>query len=306
MSESEEHKAVKSAQELGEKIQKTYPEFPLESFVAQRAAGVRIAEVLRNHLPPDYPTAVEILISSLGPEYPGEEGMFKNHWKVEPFLEFVLKYGSDDFDASMRALYEITKRYSSRNVLREFLMRYPERTMGLVREWVQDESPHVRRLVSDATRPRLPTRKALSAFIEDPRPLLDLLECLKNDPSPIVRKSVAASLGDVLKDNPDIAYETLSRWQKDASKETSQVIRHALRYQIKKGDPRALDLLGYAHPEVTLHGLKLEPETVQLGDALTFSFALQSKTRAAQKLNVDYIIHYVTATGKMGPAHVKS
>ncbi|MBI1929756.1 hypothetical protein HYR99_36590, partial [Candidatus Poribacteria bacterium] len=101
---------VKQAQEIGEKILKVHPDFPLRSFMDAVASGADIVDALRAHLPTDYPKAVDILIRLLGPEHPSEEGMFKNHWQFQPFLRFVEKYGFDDFDASMRALYEITKR----------------------------------------------------------------------------------------------------------------------------------------------------------------------------------------------------
>ena len=296
------------AQQLGEKIQEVYPHFRVKSFVDNVASrvgsgrwAVFIADALHDDLPPDYPEVVKILLKSLGPEHPSEEGMFEEAYKLMPVAQFVVKYGGDHFDQAMEALKEITQRASVRDALREFLVRYPERTMAILHKWTQDESPHVRRLVSDTTRPRLPARKALSAFIDDPLPVLDLLERLKDDPSAVVRKSVAGNLSDILKDNPDIGYETLGRWHKNASKATSQIIRSALGYQIKQGDPQALGLLGYGNPKVTLRDLKIEPKAVRFEGKLVFSFTLQNDTEDSQRLNADYVIHYLTATGRTSP-----
>ena len=58
-----------------------------------------------------------------------------------------------------------------------------------------------------------------------------------------MRKSVGGNLSDILKDNPDAAYACLTRWRADASKQRLQIVRRALRYAHKKGDPRALALL---------------------------------------------------------------
>ena len=82
----------------------------------------------------------------------------------------------------------------------------------------------------------------MEALIADPAPLLDLRENLRDDPSPMVRKSVAGNLSDILKYHPGPAYQRLARWQLDAGKERRQVIRGALKYSLQKGDSRALAL----------------------------------------------------------------
>ena len=73
-----------------------------------------------------------------------------------PQNDFVAKYGLDYFDISMRALYEMTKRFTAEGAIRAFIQTYPDRTLTLLRQWAQDPNCHVRRLVSEGTRPRLP------------------------------------------------------------------------------------------------------------------------------------------------------
>ena len=51
--------------------------------------------------------------------------------------------------------------------------------------------------MSEGTRPRLPLAPRLRAFVEDPRPVLALLELLKADPVLMVRRSVANNLNDI-------------------------------------------------------------------------------------------------------------
>ncbi len=71
----------------------------------------------------------------------------------------------------------------------------------------------MRRLVSEGTRPRLPWAPRLRAFQKDPRPVLELLELLKDDPELYVRRSVANNLNDIGKDHPallDRGRETLA------------------------------------------------------------------------------------------------
>ena len=69
----------------------------------------------------------------------------------------------------------------------------------------------------------------LREFMEDPTPVLGLLERLKNDPSLYVRRSVANNLNDVAKDHPERVVDTCTRWSKSPSPHRQWIIRHALR-----------------------------------------------------------------------------
>ena len=244
------------ARELGAKILSIYSDFPLDDFLQGVADPAKIAgwanliaASLRDTLPADYPTATNILLQTLGPEHPIDEPMH-DAYKMSPAVTYVARYGLEHFDLSMHALYEMAKRsLIAQAGLRYFIVHHYEPTMALLQQWAQDENPQIRRLVSGGTRPRfrlragMPSVNMLSSFIEDPRPLLDLLKGLTSDSSRVVRISVAGNLSDIIKDNPDIAYDALRHWQKDANRQTAQTIRNALRYAIKKGDPRALELI---------------------------------------------------------------
>ena len=112
--------------------------------------------------------------------------------------------------------------------------------MKVLDKWSEDPNPHVRRLTSEGTRPRLPWAMRIPSFIEDPSPVLPILERLKNDPDLYVRRSVANHMGDIGKDHLDLLLETCERWLAGASKELKWVIRHALRHPSKKGNEAAL------------------------------------------------------------------
>ncbi len=86
--------------------------------------------------------------------------------------------------------------------------------MKLLRKWVKDENHHVRRLVSEGTRPILPWASRLPAFQKCPMPVIALLDGLKADPELYVRRSVANNLNDIVKDHPDVVIETLKAWSK--------------------------------------------------------------------------------------------
>lgn len=124
--------------------------------LALMARGWHIARTLRHHLPVDTKEAVEILIASLGPELDRTEDLGMAGFLYLPHVLFVSEFGLDHFDLSMRAQYELTKRFTAEFGIRGFLVRYPEQTIAKLRTWAGDPNVHVRRLVSEGTRPRLP------------------------------------------------------------------------------------------------------------------------------------------------------
>ncbi|SHN05172.1 DNA alkylation repair protein [Gracilibacillus kekensis] len=200
-----------------------------------------IADQLAIHLPYAYLSAVTILINTLGEENPTEQGMFTNGYHLMPVAKFVEKYGLEDFDLSMQALYEITKRHTSEYAIRPYLQSDMEKSLHYLHKWMKDENAHVRRLVSEGTRPRLPWAKKIAPLKNDPQNNLSLLEGLWKDSSPYVQKSVANHINDLTKDSPEIVL----LWLKEECRiqGSNKVIRHGLRTLIKQKDSEALRLL---------------------------------------------------------------
>jgi 3-methyladenine DNA glycosylase AlkC len=292
-------------------VKQVYPPFDSVAFVDDVSATVEemefkarialFASALHRHLPSGFSDAWAILDRLLGDELTGDGGTFSDGFALWPLAQFIESYGLDDFAVSCSAMHEITKRHTAEFAIRPFLVRYPDRTISMLNEWVKDESPHVRRLVSEGTRPRLPWAGRLDLFAKDPSPTLALLEQLKDDRSPYVRKSVANHLNDIGKDHPQILLETCRRWQDGAGPDRLWIIRHALRTLIKQGNPDALELLGYGKPRVGLQSLELEPPNLVLGESLEFTFTLSSQSDEAQDLVIDFLIHFVKSNGSTAP-----
>ncbi len=119
--------------------------------------------------------------------------------------------------------------------------------LPLIREWIKDENPAIRRLVTEAFRPRGVMLAHINDLKEDPAPLKNILEPLLDDPSDYVQKSVANNLNDVSKDNPTIVLQWTKEWNTpDATKQRHWILARALRTLIDDGHPAALKLLGYA------------------------------------------------------------
>lgn len=305
------HFGAELAEDLARRITAVHPLFPAEQFVGQVAAQVgplelkgrvnRIAAALREHLPPSYTEALNILLGTLGPPHSEAEGMFKDGWYVMPLAQFVETYGLEHYDESIAGLHAITQRHTSEFAIRPFLIRYPEQTLAILQRWAHDESFHVRRLVSEGSRPRLPWATRLTMFIDNPAPVLELLEPLRDDPSAYVRKSVANNLNDIAKDHPDLVLATCERWSRGASDRTRGIVRHALRTLVKQAHPGALRLLGAETPQVQLLELELDRTQLSIGDTLLLNVTLQSTTNEPQQLIIDYVLHMVGARGELRP-----
>lgn len=214
--------------------------------ITQRSA--HIADAMWKYLPDKFSDAVEIILNSLTEPLEKTEDNGLAPMFYMPHGHFVAKYGvdpkyngsEDPFDTSLKSIYELTSRFTSEFSIRPFIIDDEKRTMEVLYQWMSDENPHVRRLCSEGTRPRLPWAMKIPSFVEDPSPALPILEALKNDPDLYVRRSVANHLGDIGKDHLDLLLDTCESWLEDASKELKWVIRHALRHPAKKENERAL------------------------------------------------------------------
>jgi 3-methyladenine DNA glycosylase AlkC len=297
---------------IADMIQNVDSAFPREAFLADALDGFEaleltprarhIALALGRHLTQDYERAAEILIASLGPRLEAAELTGMDVFIYLPHVLFVAEFGVDHFEASMRAQYELTQRFSAEYSIRVFLERHPERTLARLREWASDSNVHVRRLVSEGTRPRLPWAPRLRAFQADPRPVLELLDLLKDDPELYVRRSVANNLNDIGKDNPAALIETCRRWAQDATAERHWLIRHALRSAVKRGEPAALEILGFIQPTAAVAcEIRVVPAVVPIGESVKFTVELTNDGFSTERLLVDLRVHFVKANGRHSP-----
>jgi 3-methyladenine DNA glycosylase AlkC len=291
-------------------IARVYPGFPATRFVDDALSGYEeleltararhIAAAMARHLPRDPEAAIDILIASLGPKDERLQGM--ESFRYLPHVLFVAAYGLDCFEASMRAQYELTQRFTAEFSIRAFIERHPEATLARLREWATDPSPHVRRLVSEGTRPRLPWAQRLRRFQEDPAPVLELLELLRDDPEEYVRRSVANNLNDIAKDHPDVVVEVGARWLQDATPDRRRLVKHALRTLVKQGYAGALALLGYSgNSPVTVTAVRITPAIPAIGERVRIEVAMRNNSAAVASALVDLRVHFVKANGAHSP-----
>ena len=302
---------------IGQKIQRIYSEFDVSAFVSDVRTEMEgqtlynvtnaIGRVLRQYLPADYSDALAILMAFAGIEAPAEPTRHPTpevETSLRPISHFLRLYGLEDFDASLDAFYELSKHRCTRGGdIRVFIITDPNRCFERFGEWVKDENANIRLFVAASLCTRGTWQKWLRPFLQNPQPILSLLETLKDDPDARVREQVATDMRDIVKDYPEAGYATLERWRQDGQTETQKILRQALKYQVKIGDERAFKLLGLGtvstldKADIAIIELKPERQTLPINETFRFSFSLQSESKVPQTILTHYAVAYKRPSG---------
>ena len=261
---------------------------------------VWIAESLEATLVADYQQAVAHIVESLPP--PLDETKTDDDFGdfiFAPFGEFVVRNGLSKahLPLSLSTLRELTKRFSMEDSVRYFIRQHPHETVKELSRWTSDKNYHVRRLVSESTRPLLPWSGRIELTFETTLPLLERLHA---DKTRYVTRSVANHLNDIAKSQPDLVVHTLKTWheqQRQNHDELMWMTRHALRTLVKQGHADSLSLLGFnTAPKIQCSSIRLAKTKIAMGDSLEFSLDITAERNEA--LVVDYAIDFVKAGEK--------
>lgn len=257
-----------------------------------------LVDVLEKHLPTDFDSAVTILVAAL-PE-PLDPNKCDNDfgefiWAVPG--EYVARHGCtpDRLYKSLGFLREATMRFTSESTIRPFLNAYPKETLEFVHSCAGHNNYHVRRLASEGIRPYLPWAKKVIVPVQD---VINILTTLHADKTRYVTRSVANTLNDLTRSNPDQVINTLQSWRNlevQRTQELDWMTRHALRTLTKAGYPDALKLLGYpSQPKFGVSGISADA-SVQVGSSLRWQGKLESKEN--QKLKISLRVYFLKADG---------
>lgn len=263
------------------------PGFDAERFVEtalSRLAGLGVharlevlAEALAEQLPSGFPEMAEQVEAALPePLDPtlGDDDFGRFIHAVPGVL--AVKHGMAHPERALDLIHAATQRFSMEFALRPFLNRWPADVLARLDNWVADPNYHVRRLVSEGTRPKLPWGMGISL---DPLVPLRYLDALHADKTRFVTRSVANHLNDLSKIAPGEVLTRLGRWQeaaRQAPREMDWITRHALRTAVKRGEPEALALLGYRPDLPVAARVTLSSADVKIGDRLGFAVELVS------------------------------
>ena len=305
----------------GHHLHRAWPAFPRARFDAlalddldaleMKARAMRIADALQATLPADFDHAARVIEASLAPPIPVDRPASASPaahglagWVVWSLGEFVTRTALADparVPRALTALHALTQRFSAEFAIRPLIRDHPATVFETLSRWVHDPSAHVRRLVSEGSRPRLPWGLRLQSLVDDPTPTLAWLRALQDDPSEYVRRSVANHLNDIAKDHPALIADWLDTHLPDAPDPRRALLRHASRTLIKQGDPRVLRAWGIAGAFEGESGLRLAPRRIRIGESVTLQVTLRSRATVPQALVVDYAVHHVKADGGRTP-----
>ena len=249
-----------------------------------------ISNVLKLFLPNEYKKSIYILKNTfinMNSKYSLENMIFQ---------DFVEVYGLEYFEISIDALEYFTINSSSEFAIRQFILKYPDRTIAKMKLWARDKNEQIRRLSCEGCRPRLPWAIALIKYKKEPKEILSILEILKDDESLYVRRSVANSLNDISKDNPQIIRDIAKNWI-GIDKNRDWILKHGCRTLLKNGDTKILEIFGFkADSNISICNFVLN-KSVKMGRDLKFSFLLKS-VKSLGRIRVEYSISFLRLNNK--------
>ncbi|MEL7163843.1 MAG: DNA alkylation repair protein [Pseudomonadota bacterium] len=301
---------VETLGQLGREYAAVLPGFDANAFTELALAGVAdrsllacldwFADCLEQHLARDFPTMADQLEAAMAPPLDPS----RNDDDFGQFIHAVpgvlaVRHGLEHHrDRALDLLHAATQRFSMEFYVRRFLDRWPDTTWARLEHWAEDDNYHVRRLVSEGTRPKLPWAGRIELAPGAAMPLLDRLYA---DPTRYVTRSVANHLNDIGKSDPDRVLDALARWRDaggQAVKELDWMARHSLRTMVKDGHPRALAHLGYdANAPVDVQ-VTLDAPQARIGAALNFEVTLVAPARTP--VVIDYRIRFARPGNRTG------
>lgn len=292
---------------IADRLSQCAPGFDRDRFAASTGDGLealelmqrslKIRDALLETLPADFPAAATVIDAALpSGTAPGLSG-----WALLPVSQFVAARGLGDFELSLSLLRRLTRHFTAEFAIRPFIHADQDRALAAIRGWVADSDPHVRRLASEGTRPRLPWAMRLPKLVRDPQPILPILTALIDDPEDYVRRSVANSLNDIGKDHPDLVADFVARHIAGAPPQRLRLLRHASRTLLKQGHRGVLANFGFAPPSGIDTRLSLATPAVRFGDSLVFGLTVENSHGSKQQVMIDYAVHHRRANGGTSP-----
>lgn len=286
------------------------PGFDTARFEREAVAGLEgrgllerldwLADCVERQLPAGFPAMADALEAAMPPilDPKKTDNDFGRFIHAVPGI-LAVRHGLEHHrDRALDLIEAATQRFSMEFYIRPFLNRWPEETLARLQRWARHPNYHVRRLVSEGTRPRLPWAANITI---DPLVPLRLLDVLHADPTRYVTRSVANHMNALSKITPEKVVDTLREWRKaqvQRPNELDWMTRHALRTAVKRGEAGALALLGYAQDRPMEVSLDLGPDPVAIGAAMQISVTLRSPQDLP--VLVDYRLRFHRPDGRSG------
>ncbi|MGO2052754.1 DNA alkylation repair protein [Glutamicibacter sp. 287] len=293
------------AEQLAHEIQAIVPEQPLQFLPAASAALAELslrerADALRDALLSEFPEDYARLATVI--REASERSATFTGWMIWPVTSAVATRAvrentSAAFNDAMALLAALTGRLTAEFAIRTLLIHDLDKALEIAEEWTRSPDEHVRRLASEGTRPYLPWAVRVPQLTATPGRTIPILDALYRDESQYVRRSVANHLNDLSRDAPQLVTQTARRWLQAPEKTTLPLVKHGLRTLIKRGDPQALAVLGFAPATLEIDGPRLGQQQVPWGGSVEFTAAIRNAGAEPSALAIDYLVHHLKANG---------
>jgi 3-methyladenine DNA glycosylase AlkC len=252
--------------------------------------------VMHQFMPTDFSQAADVLIKLI--ESLTTSGITEGSVEYMFLPEYIETYGIDHYQKSVEVMEKITKFTSGEFAVRPFLIKYGNQMLAQMVLWSQHEHYRVRRLASEGSRPRLPWAIALPEYKKNPADILPILHLLIDDPTEIVRRSVANNLNDIAKDNPQVVIDFVKKYI-GKSEQFDRTLKHASRTLLKQACPDTLALFGYDSKGIELTEFEVITEDVNFGECVQFSFTLKNTSTISKKIRLEYGLYFLKKNGQL-------
>jgi 3-methyladenine DNA glycosylase AlkC len=213
-----------------------------------------------------------------------------------PIFSWVEIFANDCPDQALVFLAKYTHVFTAEFAIRPLIVRHEEKVFEFLSSKLSHPDEHVRRWISEGTRPRLPWGLGVPSLKNNLERNLQLITPLIHDSSIYVRKSVGNHLNDLYREDPALAMEYATKWKKNNTPESNWVVKHGLRSAVKDGFLPALLLLGFEPVEMKQAECTIVEKTIPFhGDVL---FHISGKFDKPSDVILDYAINFVRANGK--------
>lgn len=298
------HFREEKIQELGLRFKAVDASFDLKNFVLQSADKIealeyreRVAQIADAlwKLFPDYETFYQSALPVLE-KWKLQARDYRNDFICEVISRIIENEGLEFTPLSIDLMEPLTQIFTAEWCIRPYLDHKFEELEPRLEAWMQSDNHHLRRLVSEGTRPTLPWGKKLQKLDSDPFFAIPYLLKLAGDESEYVRKSVSNHLNDFWKKHSNTAIEICQELVTD-NRISDKDLRQALRNLIKEGNPDALALVGVEKFKGSIQKFQ-HPNTVVLGNKLEVQLELSPQKK--QKIEVDYVLGFQRKDGSHG------
>ena len=252
--------------------------------------------VMHQFMPADFPQAAKVLVELINSLI--AEGITESSVEYMFLPEYIETYGIEYFQESVEVMEQVTQFTSGEFAVRPFLIKYGDQMLAQMILWSQHEHYLVRRLATEGSRPRLPWAIALPEYKKNPAELLPILHRLIDDPTEIVRRSVANNLNDIAKDNPQVVIEFVKKYL-GKSEQFDRTLKHACRTLLKQACPDTLALFGYDSIDIELIEFDILTPVVNFGDHAQFSFMLKNNSTVSKKIRLEYGLYFMKKNGQL-------